>query len=95
MIVDEPTAIDAALRMARRGDLVLLFADKVSRSWKQVIYFKPDHGEGSTPPPAAPGSAAALPPALGSSLAVGEMLLEGATVIQDERGVRIAREGDD
>jgi cyanophycin synthetase len=99
VIPDEQAAIDTALRMARRGDLLLLFADKISRSWKQVIYFKPeasggDGTSGSAPPPA-PGSNVALPAALGSSVALGEGMLDGATVIQDERGVRIARESDD
>jgi cyanophycin synthetase len=96
MIAEEPAAIDAALRMARRGDLVLLFADKVSRSWKQVIYFKPETPGSERPPPPAPSASnVAIPLARGSSLSVGEVLLEGATVIQDERGVRIAREDGD
>jgi len=94
LIPDEQTAIDSALRMAKRGDLLLVFADKVSRSWKQVIYFKPEHEDKapSAPPPAAPS--APLPPALGSSVDLSQDL-GGATVIQDERGVRIAREQDD
>ena len=47
---------------------------------------------GSTPPPAGSG---ALPPELGSSLSLGGGLLDGSAVIQDERGVRLARETDD
>jgi cyanophycin synthetase len=95
VIPDEQTAIDAALRSAKRGDLLLLFADKISRTWKQVIYFKPsfsEAGSGSAPPP--PGSGV-LPPALASSLSLGDGLPEGAAVIQDARGVRLARETDD
>jgi cyanophycin synthetase len=95
IIPDETTATETALRTARRGDLVVLFADKVSRTWKQVIYFKPEWqeaGTGSTPPPAPSGS---LPLSLVPNLAAGDALLEGASVIQDERGVRIARETDD
>ncbi len=93
VIPDEQTAIDTALRSAKRGDLLLLFADKISRTWKQVIYFKPAFGDGSTgsaPPPAPSG---AIPPALASSLSLDS--LEGAAVIQDARGVRLARETDD
>src|SRR5690606_12426244 len=41
-IPDEQQAIDAALKMARPGDLVLVFADALTRSWKQIIRFKPD-----------------------------------------------------
>ncbi|MCW5832029.1 MAG: cyanophycin synthetase [Labilithrix sp.] len=95
VIPDEQAAIDAALRSAKRGDLLLLFADKISRTWKQVIYFKPEWAEATTggaPPPAQSG---ALPPALGSSLSLGDGLLDGAAMIQDERGVRLARESDD
>ncbi|MBX3199265.1 MAG: cyanophycin synthetase [Labilithrix sp.] len=95
VIPDEQAAIDAALRSAKRGDLLLLFADKISRTWKQVIYFKPEWLEtpaGGAPPPAQSG---ALPPALGSSLSLGDALLDGAAMIQDERGVRLARESDD
>jgi cyanophycin synthetase len=42
IIPDEQAAIDAALRMGQRGDLLLIFADALTRSWKQVIKFKPD-----------------------------------------------------
>jgi cyanophycin synthetase len=31
----------AALEMARGGDLLLILADQVTRSWKQIIYFQP------------------------------------------------------
>jgi cyanophycin synthetase len=85
VIPDEQEAMDAGLKMARRGDLLLLFADKISRSWKQVIYFKGEDGaEAPTPEPAA----AALPLA-------DAPLFEQATLIQDERGVRLARESED
>lgn len=93
-IADEQTAIDTALRMARRGDLLLLFADKISRTWKQVIYFKPEaSGEGGSAPPPALGSSSALPPL--TTTGGGDGLLDGATVIEDARGVRLARESDD
>ncbi len=100
IIPDEQTAIDAALRMGRRNDLMLVFADKVSRSWKQVIYFKPE-GEDvkSAPPPPVSGvGRATAPVADAGAMDFGgpaEASLEGVTVIQDERGVRLAREQDD
>jgi cyanophycin synthetase len=91
VIVDEQQAIDAALRMARAGDLLLIFADAVSRSWKQVIYFKPEREAG--------GAATPRPPTRAPSLTTPETntsgLPEGAELIQDERGVRIARTQDD
>ena len=40
VIVDEQDAIDAALRKAQPGDLVLIFADALARGWKQITQFK-------------------------------------------------------
>jgi len=42
MIPDEQAATDAALREAEAGDLVLLFGDAITRTWKQVIQFRPE-----------------------------------------------------
>ncbi|MDQ3138593.1 MAG: cyanophycin synthetase [Gemmatimonadota bacterium] len=42
VIPDEQTAVDTALREAQPGDLLLLFADAITRSWKQVIQFRPE-----------------------------------------------------
>jgi cyanophycin synthetase len=42
IIPDEQEAIDAALRMGQPGDLLLVFADALVRSWKQVTKFRPD-----------------------------------------------------
>ncbi|CAN5923498.1 cyanophycin synthetase [soil metagenome] len=94
VIPDEQAAINAALAAGKQGDLLLLFADKISRSWKQVIYFKPSWDE--TTPGIAPAAARSAPGI--ASLAPPETpadVLDGALVIEDERGVRIARERDD
>ena len=40
LIPDEQEAIDYALRMGQFGDLLLVFADSLTRSWKQVTKFK-------------------------------------------------------
>ena len=92
VIPDEQDAIDAALHMGQTGDLLLVFADALTRSWKQITKFKPvgaavqisaDAARSTVPPntPAAPQSAPL------------ELNLEG--LIQDERGVRLAPEGED
>ncbi len=44
VIPEEEAAVDAALRMAGAGDLLLVFADKITRSWKQIIHFRPEEG---------------------------------------------------
>ncbi|HEX7375125.1 MAG TPA: cyanophycin synthetase [Steroidobacteraceae bacterium] len=41
IIPDEQEAIDAALHMGRPGDLLLIFADALTRSWKQITKFRP------------------------------------------------------
>ena len=41
VIPDEQEAIDAALNMGQPGDLLLIFADALVRSWKQITKFKP------------------------------------------------------
>jgi cyanophycin synthetase len=82
IVPDEQEAIDAGLRMARRGDLLLIFGDKISRDWKQVIYFKGDHGPEPEP-------ATVPPPVLEAPR------YERTALIQDERGVRLARESED
>lgn len=41
-IIDEQEAVTAALKMARPGDLLVIFADRVSRTWKQIISFDKD-----------------------------------------------------
>jgi cyanophycin synthetase len=38
-VLEEPAAVERALREAQPGDLVVLFADDVAGVWKQVIYW--------------------------------------------------------
>src|SRR5690606_41537639 len=57
VIPDEQEAIDAALRMGQAGDLLLVFADALARSWKQVTKFRP---EGAATGPAKPVQAPPL-----------------------------------
>ena len=90
-IPDEQQAIDAALRMGRPGDLLLVFADALARSWKQITKFAP---EGAEPRSARKIELPSLPPApTADEAAVAAM--EG--VIREERGLVLARhdEGSD
>jgi cyanophycin synthetase len=74
VIPDEQAAIDAALHMARRGDLLLIFGDALTRSWKQIIRFRADEaGEGR---PGMAGSEAMAP----ATPAVPRPLPEAGTV---------------
>ena len=47
VIVDEQEAIEAALRRAQPGDLVLIFADALARGWKQITQFRSDSAQSS------------------------------------------------
>jgi cyanophycin synthetase len=99
LIPDEQEAIAAALRMGQAGDLVLIFADALTRSWKQVTKFKSDRAEGSptrvAAPPATPATAepdieTAAPDEAAPSTA---SLASG--FVRDERGLRFVGEAAD
>ena len=89
IIPDEQKAIDAALRMGQPGDLLLVFADALVRSWKQVTKFRPEGGAGAAPAPAAVRAPA--PEAVREEPALSDF--EG--VVRDERGVHLPREEND
>ena len=89
IIPDEQQAIDAALRMGLPGDLILVFADALARSWKQIIKFKSD---GSSPRPS-PGAAGPQPMPQSSADEAAVAAMQG--VVRDERGLRFERETDD
>jgi cyanophycin synthetase len=92
LIPDEQQAVDAALTMGRPGDMVIVFADALIRSWKQIIYFTPEGAE-----EADTATTTTTVPAL-VSLPAQQAWSEDAEVevISDERGVWLAKdeEGD-
>jgi cyanophycin synthetase len=95
IIPDEQQAIDHALRMGQPGDLLLVFADALTRSWKQITKFKPAV-TATQPAPAAPRPSAAAPVDDGSELASGTQIdLEAAGFVRDERGLRYVGEAED
>ena len=90
-IPDEQQAIDAALRMGRPGDLLLVFADALARSWKQITKFTPD---GAVPRGDRQVELPSLEPTLSADEAA-VAAMEG--VVREERGLVFARhdEGSD
>ena len=86
VIPGEHAAVEHALQMAAAGDLVLVLADKVKRSWKQIVQFNPGI---STTPTIRRSAPIQVPDLEGFSLD------EDLPLISDERGVRIAREEGD
>jgi cyanophycin synthetase len=103
VIPDEREATDHALRLAEPGDLLLVFGDALTRSWKQIISFRADlPAAGPTPsrtgtagsmvasePPSRPAAEPAAWAARRAEADVEEQL------VVDERGVRLQREHDD
>jgi len=96
IIPDEQEAVDAALHMGQQGDLLLIFADALVRSWKQITKFKP---AGSPTPASQPPTAFVTDAGFvaeghkAGEAAASEFSLEG--LIRDERGVRVAPEAED
>jgi cyanophycin synthetase len=87
VICDEQQATERGLAVSEQDDLLLVLADNVKRTWKQIIYFDVEPGEAPTNP--AKSSSIALPETEGFEFS------ENLTIITDERGVRIAREEGD
>ena len=89
IIPDEQAAIDAGLRMAQAGDVLLVFADSLVRSWKQIIKFKPE----GAPQKAAVVVASAVEEQKAVEPRFSPEQWEG--VSRDDRGIFISRESDD
>lgn len=88
IIPDEQEATSRALQMAQQGDLVLMLADNIKRSWKQIIYFN-SAAKSDEISKRATTATVKMPDA-------GEFSFDSdVEIISDERGVRIAKEAGD
>lgn len=82
MVPEEEKAVQRALEIAQVGDLLLLFIENITRSWKQVIYFnKPPADAVEADKPRRDPTASEI------------ILPEGMTLIRDHRGVRLTAKG--
>jgi len=90
LIPDEQESIDAALASCALGDLLVIFGDKISRSWKQITKFTGDGAGDSASDLAAvrvvPVDTPPSPPRRREL---------GGTLVEDERGVRLIRDTED
>ncbi|HEX7337821.1 MAG TPA: cyanophycin synthetase [Gemmatimonadales bacterium] len=84
VIPSEEAAVDAALRAAEPGDLLLIFADAITRSWKQVIQFRPE-----VPHQPAERRRSSRPEPVLVDIAP---VLDERPRVRDSRGVRIPRQ---
>jgi cyanophycin synthetase len=85
VVPDEVDAVNAALDLAARGDLVVIFGDNIERCWKQVAGHQVEAGEASASEGEKPVQSFVQedPEAF--------KLEPGSELVRDERGVRIAR----
>ena len=93
VIPDEQEAVNAALSMGQPGDLLLIFADALARSWKQITKFKPAGAAASAAAVQAPVTTGPPGVALVGENQPTAFNLEG--LIRDERGVRLAPDAED
>jgi cyanophycin synthetase len=110
LIPDEQEAITAALRMGQAGDLLLVFADALTRSWKQVTKFKAEGTAHAASPQVANAkqdqakqAQANKAPADKTQATAGPIenssqddgALQAAGFVRDERGLRFVGEAAD
>jgi cyanophycin synthetase len=88
IISDETDAIESALNMAKQGDLLLIFGDDITRCWKQIIQFNSEIETTDDKQADVIDKGYVNPDPDAFSLA------EGQTLIRDERGVRLAKTGE-
>jgi cyanophycin synthetase len=86
VIPEELAAVEMALREAEPGDLLLIFADAITRTWKQVIQFRPDAA-----PRVVERARSSRPEPVVAVAAEGQED-HRREFVRDSRGVRIARE---
>jgi cyanophycin synthetase len=93
IISDEQAALDHAMQSCQRGDLLLVLADKITRAWKQIIYFggrTPDRRQSQLEAPSEQLAAVEVPEQ--TPVEQPYQPTPGYAVLRDERGVRIASE---
>jgi cyanophycin synthetase len=90
VIPDEERALDHALKMGQRGDLLIVFGDKISRCWKQITKFHGEHGGGDRAQVNVGALASNTNPSAASAPAL-DFDGQVHTVIADDRGVRLKK----
>jgi cyanophycin synthetase len=85
VIADEEPAVEYALEAAEAGDLLVITADELTRTWKQIINFNTEIAEAADDKEMIPGSKVYVP-----EKAKRFVLDQDEELIIDERGVRLA-----
>lgn len=87
VVPDEVESIYRGLTLAQPGDLLMVFGDNVSRSWKQIVHFNEDLELPSIQPKQQPKEEDSV-----EAFVEQFTMVAGQRIIQDERGVRLASE---
>ena len=87
VVPDEVESIYRGLTLAQPGDLLMVFGDNVSRSWKQIVHFNEDLELPSIQPKQQPKEEDSV-----EAFVEPFTMVAGQRIIQDERGVRLASE---
>jgi len=86
VIADEERAVEFALEDAREGDLLVITADNLTRTWKQIVHFNEDEADSEAKgKQVIPGTKVFVP-----EKAKRFALDQDEELIIDERGVRLA-----
>jgi len=93
VIPDERKAVEKALTMGKKDDLLLVFGDAIDRCWNQISSF---HKDRETTPGEPVDPLDSKPVVKVDTVESSTIKLEeGELLIRDERGVRLAREEED
>ncbi|AXA34068.1 cyanophycin synthetase [Francisella adeliensis] len=95
-IQSEAEAVDHALSIAKEGDLVAIFADKLKRTWKQIIYLNKDKDaveEKQKTKKQEPFSATMIAQDPSLSQEISDVIKGG--IFSDESGVRVVYHDDE
>jgi cyanophycin synthetase len=96
----EQAAVDRALGMCQSGDLLLVFGDAITRTWKQIVYFggrkplEPSPERGYTVPSYAAGWPAARGAATSAPGTVAEGVVAPAPSVAEGKAVLVEREAE-
>lgn len=90
-VLDEQEAVHEGLARAQTGDFLVITADKIQRTWKQIIYFKPDLPQAASTPE--PKSYQNAPTPLTDLAELND--LASLDLIIDDRGVVLRPESSD
>lgn len=91
VIPSEQDAVEKAMQDCKKGDLLIILGDNITRCWKQIVHFNSDSaGDAADTKPSHD-----FPEKLFEPVEHKFALNDGETLVHDERGVRLVVERDE